>query len=313
MVVGFDNTGVSALKKLIEYGQFEGSDFKAIVTDNHLAVKKGRIEACFPGLISNYPIQFVEAEPGSGDFFDLIKNHQNQLDFVVIVHGSDEQNIRLANDLQQYLIKAATKQIKIIAQVRDNDNYNLLFDASKKVSISVFGREKDIFTEKIVVQQHLEKAAKRIHEYYNSKLAVGRKRQNWEELSLIKQLSNISATNHIFTKLVLAGLTVEYVKKFNSAKEFENFLGPKRMEHLAKAEHLRWNALHFANGWNTWLLDEIPSDSNINKDEERKLHACLVSWESLAPVIGRFNEDYYAYDYENVVNIFDLIRDGIYE
>ena len=117
LVVGFNNTGISALKKLIEYGQFEASDFKAIVTDKQLEVKKGRIEACFPGLISNYAIDFVETEPGSGNFFDLIKNYQNKLDFIVVALGTDEQNIRLATDMQQFLIKSTTKQIKIIAQV----------------------------------------------------------------------------------------------------------------------------------------------------------------------------------------------------
>jgi hypothetical protein len=312
LVVGFGQTGGAVLKKLVEYGQFVGSDFNAIMVDKEMKTKKGRFEACFPGLLSNYNIEFVETEPGWISFYDLIKQQANKLDYIILTLGNDDLNIQTATDLQQILVKSTGKRIRIIAQIKDDTNYNLLFNPAKQVVLSIFGREKDIFTEKIIVRGDMEKTAKKIHEYYNSKKEEGPKRQSWHELSVIKQLSNISAANHIYTKLRLSGLTVEDVKQFETIEDFENYLGGERFENLAKEEHLRWNALHFANGWNTWNLSEIPGNAGFNKDEERKLHACLVNWTDLAPVKERFNEDYYAYDFENVSNLFELIKNGVY-
>jgi hypothetical protein len=312
LVVGFGQTGSAGLKKLLEYSQFSGSEFKAIVVDKEIQTQKGRFEVCFPGLLSNYNIEFIETEPGRTSFYELIKKQANKLDYIVLTLGNDDLNIQTAKDLQQFLLRSTVKRIRIIAQVKDNNNYNLLFDTSKQVSLSIFGREKDIFTESIVIRGDMEYAAKKIHEYYNSKKEEGTKRQSWHELSVIKRLSNISAAYHIYTKLTLAGITVDDVKKFETTKDFINYLGVERFENLAKEEHLRWNALHFANGWNTWDLNEIPRHAASNKDEVRKLHACLVSWEDLMSVKERFQEDYYAYDYENVSNIFELIKEGVY-
>jgi hypothetical protein len=312
LIIGFGQTGSSVLKKLVEYGQFVGSDFKAVVVDKEMMTKKGRFEASLPGLLSNYNIEFVETEPGRTSFYDLIKQQANKLDYIILTLGNDDLNIRTATDLQQFLVKFTGEQIRIIAQVKDNNNYDQLFDTSKQAGVSIFGREKEIFTENIVIRGNLEKTARNIHEYYNSKREEGEKPQSWSELSVIKQVSNSSTANHIYTKLSLAGLTIDDIKQFATTEDFVNFLGPERMENLAKGEHLRWNALLFTNGWNTWDLSEIPGDGTANKDEVRKLHACLVAWEDLFRVSERFHEDYYAYDRENVSNIFELIKNGVY-
>jgi hypothetical protein len=312
MIVGFGQTGSAVLKKLVEYGQFVGSDFNAIMVDKEMKTKQGRFEACFPGLLSNYNLEFVETEPGRISFYDLIRQQANKLDYIILTLGNDDLNIQTATDLQQFLVKSTGKRIRIIAQVKDDTNYNQVFDPAKQVTLSIFGREKDIFTENIIVRGDMEKTARKIHEYYNSKKEKGTKRQSWHELSIIKQLSNISVASHIYTKLALSGLSVEDVKKFETTEDFLNYFESEKFENLAKEEHLRWNAFHFANGWNTWNLSEIPGNAAFNKDEERKLHACLVNWTDLAPVKERFNEDYYAYDFENVSNIFELIKNGVY-
>ncbi len=312
MVIGFGQTGRAVLKKLIEFGHFPGVEFNAIVVDKDIQQKIGRFEACFPGLFPNYNIEFVETGPGREEFYHLIKQHANKLDYIVLTLGDDSLNINTATDIQQFLLKLTGKRILIIAQVKDDTNYNLLFDLSMQVGIAIFGRGKDIFTENIIVRGEMEKTAKKIHDYYNLKMDEGKKRRSWSELSLIKQVSNISAANHIYTKLTLSGITVDDVKQFATSTEFVNFLGKERIMNLAKVEHLRWNAVHFSNGWNTWELSETPENATCNNDKMRKLHACLVAWEDLIPVSERFKEDYYKYDKENVINIFELIKNGVY-
>ncbi len=312
LIVGFGDLGSRVLRKLTEYGQFVGSAFKATVVDNDPATKTGRFETCFPGMLSNYAIEFIKMDAREKDFFSLIRTKVKKLDYIVVALGNDDLNIRTAVSIRHLILGSTTKPVRLLAQVRDNHSYKRLFELPVPVNIEIFGREKDLFTERIVVRGSLEATAKKIHQYYQSKKEDQLSR-SWDEVSGTERLSNISAAEHIHAKLALAGLTVREVSRFETRKAFAEHLGRERLENLAKGEHLRWNALYFTNGWTTWSLKDIPGDSTSNKDLAGKLHACLVGWDDLSLVKERFNEDYYQYDYENVLNIFDLIKEGIYD
>lgn len=310
-IIGFGQTGNAVFRKFIECGQFLGSQFSATILDKTMHTKKGRFENRFPGIIKNYSVNFIGCEVGSTDYFNLITQKMNQQDYIIISLGDDELNIHTAFEIQQYILKSSIKKIKILVQVKNNDNYKYLISPSKQVTVEIFGRIHDIFTEDIVVRGKLEKMAKKIHEYYNSKKPVFN-RKSWEELSKTEQSSNISEAEHIYIKMTIAGLKTEKIKQFENADEFKDYLGIERMDNLAKGEHLCWNAVLFANGWDQWKLNEIPAESKSHKDEIKKLHACLVSWEELKMVGERFDENYYQYDYESITDIYKLIKEGIY-
>ncbi len=310
LIIGFDQTGNAVLRKLLEYGQFVGSIFKTIIIDSSLQTKKGRFENRYPGVISNYSINFIETCVGTTEYFDIIDKYKNELDLIVITLGNDELNIQTAFDIQQIVIRNSLKKIKIIAQIKNNYSYKEITNASQFV-INTFGRIEDIFTEDIVVRGKLEAMAKRIHEYYNTKKHES-KHKAWDELTKIEQASNISAAEHIYIKLTLAGLKVEEIKKFNDNKEYLLNLGKEKIDNLAKGEHLHWNAVLFTNAWQKWELKDVPLKSSAHKDNLRKLHACLVNWEELKEVGDRFGENYFQYDYETISDIFKLIKEEIY-
>jgi len=311
LVVGFGQTGISALKNLIEFGQFIDSKFKAVAIDKAMNSIAGSFANRYPGLVSNYNIELVETTVGHTYFYDLIKKRLNELDYIIIALGSDALNVQTAYDIQFMVKKISKKSLKILVRLNDNFCYDNLFRNDGHVSVEVFGREKDVFTEEIVIRRSLEESAEKIHYFYNLTKDED-KRQSWDQLTRIKQLSNISVAAHIHTKLVLMGMSIERVKQFETIDQFVVELGVKRLEVLAQTEHLRWNAHLFANGWDTYPLNEIP-DGEPNKDEVRKLHACLVSWIELKKVNKRFNDDYYKYDRENVTGIFELVKKNIYD
>ena len=312
LIVGFGNTGSRIFRKFTEYGQFVGSAFKATIVGKDLDAERGRFETHFQGMLSNYETEFIEMDARKKEFFRLIENRANELDYIVISLGDDDLNIRTAVSIRHLILTSAATRVRLLAQVRDNHSYNQLFELPVPANIEIFGREKDLFTERIVVRGSLEATARKIHEYYQSK-KKDRAYRSWDDVSGTERLSNISAAEHIHAKLALAGLTVGEVRQFETREAFAGCLGRERLENLAKGEHLRWNALYFTNGWTTWRLEDIPGDSKSNKDVVRKRHACLVDWDDLPMVTERFNEDYCRYDYENVMNIFDLIKDGIYD
>lgn len=90
--------------------------------------------------------------------------------------------------------------------------------------------------------------------------------------------------------------------------EFISGLSKESLQNLALGEHLRWSSQLYVNGWDTWPLRDIPANAVSNKDEDKKLHACLVDWDELGLVNKRFGEDYYSYDANNVINMFHLVR-----
>lgn len=312
LIVGFGDTGSSVLRKLTESSQFAGSAFNATVMDQDPAIKTGRFTTRFPGMLANYAIEFIKMDARKADFFNWIQDHLNKLDYIVITLGNDDLNILTAVSIRHLLLASAPKRVRILPQVRDSHSYQRLFELPVSANIEIFGREKDLFTERIVVRGSLEATAKKIHEYYQAK-KENQSFRSWDEVSGTERLSNISAADHIHTKLELAGLTIGEAGRFENREAFAGYLGPERLENLAKGEHLRWNALYFTNGWTTWQLKDIPAGLKSNKDPVRKRHACLVYWDELSLVKDRFDEDYYQYDYENVLSIFDLIKDGIYD
>ncbi|NVN93831.1 MAG: hypothetical protein HXX18_00970 [Bacteroidetes bacterium] len=311
MLIGFGQTGISVLKRLVEFGQFVGSEFNAIIIDKAMNSKTGSFNNRYPGLISNYNFDFVETEVGKVEYYELIKKNLNELDYLIITLGNDALNVQAAFDIQQLARKISDRPLKILVRLNDSYAYDNLFQSTENISIEIFGREKDVFTEDIIIRASLEKTARKIHTYYNAQ-SDPLKRQSWDQLSRIKQLSNISVAEHIHTKLALAGLTIADVKQIGNKEQFILKIGEERLLNIAKGEHLRWNAHLFANGWVEYKLNEIPDKATSNKNEIKKLHACLVSWDQLSKVNKRFNEDYYKYDRENVTNIFELIKNGIY-
>ena len=130
---------------------------------------------------------------------------------------------------------------------------------------------------------------------------------SWAQLPEIRKLSNLSAALHLVTKLKLAGLSPEMIRARQDKAGFIEMLGEERLSNLAKGEHLHWNATLFAHGWDTWTV--ISGRDSGNKDEKRRLHACLVDWEELQRIEKRFGEPYRAYDRIYVENIYDWLQD----
>jgi hypothetical protein len=312
-MIGFGQTGIAAFKLLLEQGQFVGSRFKAVAIDKAMNTIEGTFVNRYPGLASNYAIEFHESAVGSNVFYEIIKNQLNDLDCIVITLGNDALNVQTAFDIQQMVKRLSTREIKILVHVKDSFAYDKLFPSGDKGLFCQFGREQNVFTEDIVISEVLEKQAKAVHDYYNAQNPAVQYRA-WSHLLRIEQLSNVSVAEHIYSLLFLIGLEIDDVKKFETQEQFLKKLTPEILENLAKTEHLRWNAHHFLNGWNTLEISDIPEDANYNKLKERKLHACLVSWEDLALVNKRFiGKDFYEYDREIVKRTYDLIKDWLYK
>lgn len=305
LIAGFDNIGAEVLRKSVYCGQFIGSGFKAVITGEAISDKRGTFFNRFPGIEDNYAIEWCEANPGSHAFYETVKKHIDTLNYLVIALGDDKANLDTAIEIERLLRREGINRKLIIAvHMVSHDAFAHYEHAPHLPHVRFFGKYAEIFTESIIINESMDRMARKMNELYNKLYQVD-PADNWNKLDTFTKESNRSASMNIRTKLYLMG--TEIVEKRGLDPEpvdfNDYFIGP-RMDNLAMQEHLRWNAFHFASGWTTWALKDIGNAVKA-KDSARRRHACLVSWEGLKAVTDRFNASptYEELDYEQVKNI----------
>lgn len=308
LIIGLGKVGHYTLRALTEHGQFVNSDFHAIAIDKDMDSKQGEFQYRFPGM-KHYDIAYKKLLVNSNEYWELLDKKADSLDYIVISLGDTNLNMKTAISICRYMERRTDRSIDIFVKVHNSTDYDYMKVATEKFkTIKVFGSNEGIFTEEIIVDESRYMVAKKIHDYYNSKKDPSRQ-VSWQDLSHIKKVTNISAAIHLQTKLKMMGLEKEDIKQHICENDFHAQLGNERLDNLAKGEHLHWNATLFTNEWNTWKPDS--KDHFTNKDERRKLHACLVDWEDLKEVEKIFGEPYQEYDYDSVKKIWSLIKDDI--
>ncbi len=308
MIVGFDRKGQAALRKMIEFGQFVGSTFKATIVDKNINQKRGSFEALYPALEGNYNLNYIQTFVGERQFFELLKRESRTLKQIVIALGNDSLNIQTAIEINKLLSQFGENEAQILVVVSSDKNYNYIHSSQDLNAIHCIGQQTKIFTEDNVVKGAVSLQARRINEYYRQN---NPSKPEWRNLEYIKKESNISVAIHAYTKMRLMGLSDEKLRSFDSAERYKLWLeeSPSRLDNLARSEHLRWNASYFTRGWQRWELSQIPSDNKNGQDHIRKLHCCLVDWELLPEVdkwAGQEIGAYQGYDYDNTFNLYGL-------
>ncbi|MEH7180229.1 NAD-binding protein [Neobacillus vireti] len=180
----------------------------------------------------------------------------------------------------------------------------------------LFGNYEEILTYDYVVNDQLEDRAKNIHEAYRKSKEEGAKKKQgtWDQLSTFLKESNRNQLNHAEVKLMLMGLKAvpagEIEKSGHKALTPEEYIAAAQ-EHLTllgAAEHHRWNAFHFLRGWD--ILEEIVDGKT--KDPDKRLHACLVSYDDLKKIEEITGEDYQKYDSDVVLELYQTMQMGGY-
>lgn len=308
LIIGLGKVGHYALRLLTEYGQFVGANFHATAIDKNMDSKQGEFEYRFPGM-RHYDIGYKKLLVNSNEYWDLLDKKLDTLDYIVISLGDTDLNMKTAISICRFMERKTERTIDIFVKVHNSADYDYMKVSTQKFkSIKVFGSNEGIFTEDIIVNEGRSMVARKIHDYYNINKDISRQ-VSWQDLSNIKKVTNISAAIHLQTKLKMMGLKKEDIRQNKCENDFLAQLGKERLDNLAEGEHLHWNATLFTNEWDTWKSDA--RDHLTNKDERRKLHACLVDWEQLKEVEKIFDEPYRNYDYDSIRKIWKLIKENV--
>ncbi|MFI3240629.1 MAG: hypothetical protein R3Y22_08595 [Bacteroidales bacterium] len=309
MIIGFGKRGRAILRKTIEFGQFIGSTYRATIVDVAIKQKIGSFNATYPAVTKCYDIDTFDGHASSDDFFELLRNRSSSLKQIIISLSTDNENIKRAIEIHKILTTLKRTDIDIIVVTHSEDDYDYMHTSNNFASLHCIGRNNEIYTEEIIVNDAIAAKAVVSHNYYNAKKRP-EKRQEWRTLSSHKQQSNISASLHIPTKLALMGLTAEELQQFAANEKYLDFLrsNKERYDNLARTEHLRWNAFHYVRGWQQWELSNENCAGKPTGDEIRKLHICLVEWDALGALDTHQGQEvgtYQGYDYDNSDNIWE--------
>lgn len=326
LLAGFGDTGRQVLKKAIWCSQCVGNRTRFIIVDNNASKMMGVFNNRYPGIMSNYDVQLIEADVREESFYSLLKEKMSGLSYIVVALGEDRLNIDTALGIKEAFDRNPIPEGKyplIVANVRAKEELarcNINEKGTGYESIRVFGQSEEIFTEDIIINESMDIMAKAINTFYNN--ASQQQAIAWHKLSSFTKESNRAAALHLNTKLELAGLKMcrkdiaeSSHEVIDTSEKLRKYLGEKRLLNLAICEHLRWNAFHFTSGWTTWKLEEIGS-AGKPKDSIRRRHACLVDWDELTKVanaFGKENAEYYQYlDMDQVLHIPDILKEAGY-
>lgn len=312
-IAGLEPAGVEILRKSIYLGQFIGGDYRVLMTDQDMTRKIGHLYNKYPEIKRNYQIETYDAEPGSEAFYEVLRNNIEQINTIVVALGDDQTNMETAIEIQRLVQRSRLLRKPVIAvHIRIQEKFEHFKDSPILPDIRFFGRNADIFTEAIIINESMDKMARKMNALFNSIYSM-EPADNWGSLDSFTKESNRSAASNIVTKLRLLGLGMREKTKPEEGKKqdtvnLNDFLVGERLDNLARQEHLRWNAFHYASGWMGWPLSET-GDAKKAKDIKNKRHACLVSWDGLEEVTRHFNQKptYQDLDYEQVKNITRIL------
>lgn len=322
LIIGFGEAGRDALRYLYEFGAFpnsqgEKSPFKCYAIDQKMDQLAGDFYNDAPALVGSTEVELLQMNTHSEPFWKWTSEKIEILNYIVISLGNDIDSMLLAINILEKAIKNRPSMEHFTIFVRSKENETQLnaianfYNQKASNSMVVFGKQKELFTYDIVIDDEALRHAKEFYVGYASKDPNA---PTWDERHIISQkvktsegttyikkdrqnvtLADINSVirkerqdtanyRHIDTKLKLAGLNR------SSTKDDFDKLTPIQKKNLAICEHLRWNASHEMLGY--VLADEC--------SDMLKTHNCLKAWQQLTQV-------YQSYDYEVMNRTIDII------
>jgi hypothetical protein len=306
-IAGFGPVGMEVFRKCLYNGQFMGGEFNAIITDGAMKSKMGTFNNRYSAIAKNYNVRYLQAEPGSSAFFRAITERIGELNYIVVALEDDKLSFEIAVEIDRLIRRVCPgRKITLAAYISTPEGYSHYEDNSFSSCIRIFGRARDLFTETVIINESMDKMARTINEFFNRTYQCD-PTDNWHSLDAFTKESNRSAAMNIRTKLRLMGLDLDDSCSPGQV-DLADYLKGLRLENLAKQEHLRWNAFHFASGWTTWELEDTTGAKKA-KDSANKRHACLVPWDRLSEVTERFGQkpSYEELDIDQVMHIPDIL------
>ena len=315
LIMGFGRTGQAVLRQLVMNGQFAGSRFHAMVVSKDHSAGSGSFVSRYASLMAHYAVDFMEANARSISVYEYLKQHIQEINYIVICTGSEAENAEVGKDIRTFLADHGSPACVVECTRSSLTTYPNSDGIPKKYGI---------YSPDILCGEQLDRMAMQINHRYH--LAEGRDAAaDWKDCDYFSRQSCRASADFGKAFLCSAGLTEEELIR-NGWPDDKALL-----DHLGETEHLRWCAFHYAMGYrpmpedvfnaraqarNAEMNEKGSSRIRIGKDTEAKLHACLIPWDEL-PALGRKEKEltgrevnYQQLDLDNVLLLPELLKEG---
>lgn len=350
MVIGFGDTGKEAFKFLFEMGQLPTyetphgwtSGFRGYIVDKEIETVRTlfylecpALKTCAGNLGDLGSIEFMEENPFHTGFWNKMEQLIEELNFIVIALGNDDQNMRLAVMLAHLADKKGrTEHFDILVRSYEKKNELKLKEvAGLYPHIHVFGKTSKLYR-KAMFEDMMQKEAKKFDDAYyamyqlmqpkdkqeKSKDQKGKKKEPTKLEILYNKIrsnsQNLANAYHRYTKLMLLSeinkggnyVLSEGLKfalsecKEKQHKDFYDQGWEEKSEYnaavdkVAQCEHLRWWAAHVCLGYVPMEASEYFATGQSH-NETTMQHACMIPWQELSKLNNNEGEDKFkAYD-----------------
>lgn len=174
MIVGFGETGRDAFRFLYEFCSFvcdsEGNESPKcfhIVDDNLNNIKADFLNDA-PALKDKANIKWCSYNTHSNEFWNIMRNTIEKLNYIVIALDNDEEAMSVAVDISEFAYryrKDVEDKFRIFVRIKDKKMHDSIKEI-KPNSIHPFGADEDIFTYNTVSEDVVEDGAKEFYAGY---------------------------------------------------------------------------------------------------------------------------------------------------
>ncbi len=279
-VIGFGRHGQAALRELAVNGQYAGSRFHAAVFSPAFENESGAMRAGSPELFRRYEIEHFAADGRSRLFYDYLETHLSKLKIIAVCTGVEARDREISDDLMLYLQRRGTEHICVIQCGKNGARYQQQIGSPIRVQ--------NIYSRACLSAEQADRRAILLNAVYDES-----DRSDWEKWVACDSFSKMSSR-------ASAEFAPAFLRLSHSCRE-ELLAGTWRpgeelLRSLGETEHLRWNAFHFAMGYAPMPREMFEArlttirqarergescELHAGRDTQKRLHACLVSWEEL--------------------------------
>ena len=311
LVIGCGSAGQSVIKQLVMNGQFEGSNFHLTLFDPNYDEVMGKMLFECQELFQNYTIDVYRHDARSTHMYSFLSDNLDRLHYIVVSTGSDELNNEIAGQLRHFIALQGS---------------NLAVHLCSSRGVRVIGEgtslQWDVYTSEVLSSERIDRMAILLNQSYNK--GNGRSaEENWRSCDYFSRMSSRASADYALAFLRMAHCSAEDV----TSGQWQ--LSNELLENMARSEHLRWCAFHYAMGFRVMTLQEFQERCEvylaekaahgttryrIGKDLTRRIHCCLIPWDVLDALSESENKvtgghvDYKQMDRDNVLALPELLR-----
>lgn len=227
-------------------------------------------------MLEQYDIQLCCGDGRSAKLYRYLSEHMHTLSCIALCTGSEAMNKEIADDLRTFLAHRGCgtpiyqcSRREIRCRVEDDRMHS-----------------HSIYTPQLLCTDQIDKTAMVLNHTY---CGSGTPEENWAACDYFSRMSSRASADFAPAFLRAAGYADKVLPE-------DWCLSDEMMENLARTEHLRWCAFHYAMGFSPMNAEEFDrraaayraekeqtgsSRIRIGKNQKDRTHACLIDWEAL--------------------------------